>query len=554
MNALEILRQRQNQFEQYLLPYQKDFLIQSQKYPKFGCFVQIGGGKTFIAINWINQNFIQNHFQNVIIFAPATKLSDWNRDLLGHLGKIDHAYLPFETKIIQSKHDLIHLTNAKPYCIFLCSISLLGSNSMQEFLNTYANSLTNLAYVFDESSKLKNHNSITSKNLIKLNFYVKYALLLSGSLMSNGYKDLTTQFFLLDIDLSLNNANPIQYTYWWRYYSSKQIQYELFLSLYCIIEKKEIKVYNKQGILLTQEINEITGYKNEDILRQKINERSFVFTKKAETNSINPNLVVTKKEHYNVYEEILHVPYFAQWINYNNFNADLQAFSKLYKLEKNGAMLNLIAREWCSGFLKISNLWQELFPTLTFNELIATKNLKWKVLVNYLFKINFQSVIIFYNFKFELEILKKILVKYHYVIHEVNGEHKFSQIEKNETNAQAILIQYKSGATGLNLQHLAHHLVFYSVSTSCDDYIQAKGRIDRVGQIHDCYIVNLITLNSVEEKIYQVLQTRKNYIDKMFELTPLKPVELKKSVKFNNELITKVEEEFAKNKISYKKR
>lgn len=122
-------------------------------------------------------------------------------------------------------------------------------------------------------------------------------------------------------------------------------------------------------------------------------------------------------------------------------------------------------------------------------------------------------LIIFYSFDKELEELKAICKGRE--ISEINGHRKdlraYEEIEDSVT-----LVQYQSGAMGLNLQK-ANKVIFYSPTLSCELYMQAMKRIHRIGQGRTCFYYRLITENSIEEKIYKTLEKREDYTLDLFE-------------------------------------
>ena len=84
-----------------------------------------------------------------------------------------------------------------------------------------------------------------------------------------------------------------------------------------------------------------------------------------------------------------------------------------------------------------------------------------------------------------------------------------------EENNSVTLIQYQSGAMGLNLQK-ANKIIYFSPCLSSELFEQSKKRIHRIGQSKPCFYYQLVCENSVEEKIYKVLAMRKDFTEKLF--------------------------------------
>lgn len=123
-------------------------------------------------------------------------------------------------------------------------------------------------------------------------------------------------------------------------------------------------------------------------------------------------------------------------------------------------------------------------------------------------------LVIFYNFDIELARLIEICERHKRPISAINGHGK--NLDAYETKDNSItLIQYQSGAMGLNLQK-ANKIIFFSPPLSCELYLQAFKRIHRIGQTRTCYYWRLIT-KGIEEKIYNTLEKREDYTISLFE-------------------------------------
>lgn len=124
-------------------------------------------------------------------------------------------------------------------------------------------------------------------------------------------------------------------------------------------------------------------------------------------------------------------------------------------------------------------------------------------------------LIVFYNFNAELNILKTVCNKHNRKIGEFNGSVKDLYAYENISDS-VTLIQYQSGALGLNLQK-SNKIIYFSPPLASDLYEQSKKRIHRIMQEQKCFYYKLIVSNSIEENIYKTLEMRKDYTNKLFE-------------------------------------
>lgn len=123
-------------------------------------------------------------------------------------------------------------------------------------------------------------------------------------------------------------------------------------------------------------------------------------------------------------------------------------------------------------------------------------------------------LIIFYNFDAELNQLKMIAENLQRPHCEINGHHKDLEAYEKYDNS-IVLVQYQSGAMGLNLQK-ANKIIYFTLPLSSELFEQSKKRIHRIGQNSTCFYYILLCKNSIEERIYETLQMRKDYTDYLF--------------------------------------
>lgn len=221
----------------------------------------------------------------------------------------------------------------------------------------------------------------------------------------------------------------------------------------------------------------VTGYKNVNDLKQSLKLLGAVFLKTDEVMEL-PNQVFTS----------ITVP----------VNREYKAFMNNGIVEVDGVELVgdnilkklLYARQLCSTYSK--------------EKLAAFKD--W-------IESNDSRLIVFYNFTSELNHLLEVIDDSR-PVSIVNGQTKDLEAYEKYDNS-ITLIQYQSGATGLNLQK-ANYVAYYSPPLSSELYEQSKKRIHRIGQSQTCFYYQFICKNSVEEQIYNTLNERRDYTELLF--------------------------------------
>lgn len=122
-------------------------------------------------------------------------------------------------------------------------------------------------------------------------------------------------------------------------------------------------------------------------------------------------------------------------------------------------------------------------------------------------------LIIFYNFDYELELLKRYLSDLCPVT-EYNG-HKHEKIPL-DSSSWIFLVQYNSGAEGWNCIE-TDCIVFYSQNYSYKTMIQAAGRIDRLNTTYtDLWYYHLRCQSSIDIAIARALKEKKAFNEKSF--------------------------------------
>ncbi len=123
-------------------------------------------------------------------------------------------------------------------------------------------------------------------------------------------------------------------------------------------------------------------------------------------------------------------------------------------------------------------------------EYVEVHNKKIEALLEILESLQGQSVLVFYNFRHDLERiekeLKKLKLRYG-ILKDSNDIAKW-----NNRELDVLLAHPASAAYGLNLQDGGNHIVWFGLNYSLELYQQANARLYRQGQQNTVFIHNLV--------------------------------------------------------------
>lgn len=311
--------------------------------------------------------------------------------------------------------------------------------------------LENFTLLLDESSLIQNETSKRAKFILKLK--PKNVILLSGTPTGGKYERLWSQLHLLGWEISKK-------MYWAQY-----------------VDVEYATTYSRNKPIA--QIPIVKGYKNVERLKRKMKQHGCRFLKTSEVFDLPEQTFI--KEFVPVTPEYRH-------------------FKKHRIVEVGGREL--------VGDTTLTKMLYERMLCGCYNE--AKVNAFEDLLTS-----TEDRIVVFYNFKQELETLKGSAIQHKRGYSLVNGECKDLLHYENDSNA-VTFVQYQAGAMGLNLQ-LANKVVYYSLPLSSELYEQSKKRIHRIGQDKPCFYYLLLCRGSIEEKILAALEKRQDYTEKLFE-------------------------------------
>lgn len=319
--------------------------------------------------------------------------------------------------------------------------------------------------IIDESHKIKASETKIGKFMQVLSLCTSYKVILTATPMGNGYIDLYNQLYFLGLlDMSLKR----------------------FKEEYC----NEKLVY----IPGMKPFKQIVSYHHTEYLDSLVNKYARYYERKLDDALVPSEIVVPIK-----LEEKYHK------ISKERVYQDIV-------LDKIGAK-RIGLKALCSGTLIGKALVDEEDRNRKYQ--LNTYKMDWVKSFLEDFK---ERVVIFYMYDHQRDDLyDMITTKLKRKCARYCAEYKEKEVFEQNDDA-VVLVQYKSGSTGVDWLKLSYVGIFYCLPDSYIEYYQAKGRLNRVGQKKKPLYYLLVSNGkySVDNLNYQALMQNKDFNDDFF--------------------------------------
>jgi SNF2 family DNA or RNA helicase len=442
--------------------YQSIALERIYKTPKIGLMLDMGLGKTVITLTAI-EDFIYNRFEigRVLVIAPLRVAEDtWSRESM----KWDHLRHLKISKVLgtpqQRRRALAQ--EADIYIINRENVVWLTNE-----LSSVGNAWDFDMVVIDELSSFKSPKAQRFKALKKYITFSKRVIGLTGTPAPNGLIDLWSQIYLLDGGERLGKT--------------------------------------------------ITGFRERDFHPDKRNQTTiFSYKPKAESE----NAIYDKISDICVSmsaDDWLDMPERVDSVQHVQLSgkelALYEEFEKEQYLEfRRGAITAATAAALTNKLLQFAN------GAMYFSDgnYTVTSNKKLDALAEIVDTAQGQPILCFYSYRHDCE---RILKRFKNAKKLESAE----DIAKWNAGEIPLLLAHPAGAGhGLNLQDGGHIIVWFGLTWSLEQYQQANARLHRQGQKQTVVIHHLITDGTMDSKVLDSLQGKKDVQDELLESLKVK--------------------------------
>ena len=442
--------------------HQRDALTAGAKHRDFAYFMEMGTGKTKVAID--NANYMkQNSWIDwAVVIAPNSVYRNWISEIQKHShGAVIHVHKDKEI-YGDVRHPERHLK------WFLINVEALSHKSgVDKLKNLLSRKGVNHLMILDESTTIKNRSAKRTRNICKLGKLAEYRRILTGSPITKSPLDLYTQCEFLSPHLLGFDS------------------FFTFRARYAVMQ--QIEMGGRQMLFPKY-------YTNLDELTHKLKAFSFR-VKKKDCLDLPDKLYTVRK--INLTAKQAEIYNRLKRYAYATINQDEVSFAnKLTEI--------LRLHQVTNGFVKSDDGTIQVFddcPKLKeLMEILEETEGKFIIWANYVQNIK--------------TIIEKIKEKYGAdsvvsIFGEVSTEDRQQAVSKfqNDSSCRFFVGNPSTGGYGLTLTS-ASYVVYFSNSYNLEVREQSEDRAHRIGQDKNVTYIDLITENTIDEFIVSALDKK----------------------------------------------
>jgi SNF2 family DNA or RNA helicase len=442
--------------------HQRQSLIEGAKPFNFAYFMEMGTGKTKVAIDNAAFLFQQKHINFVFVIAPNSVYRNWKKEIDFHCPEPTNIYIWKVTKDKTFKLDPNKLT------FILMNVEALSHASGKKWLEYKLLKHGNQSMVIvDESTTIKNLKASRTKAIIKLGKLAKFKRILTGSPVTKSPLDLFSQCAFLDKKL-LGYEN-----------------FTVFKSRYAVMYSIERSGYN---------IQIPKYYVNLEELEYKLKNFSYRVRKKD-------CLDLPEKQYIQRHIELPE----DQRSAYEKLKASALIILKNDEVSYNNKLTELLKlQQVVNGFVKTND-----------GKIVDFKsNAKLKELMNILEESE-DKCIIWANYVHNIEMIKKKLGEVYgkdsvvsiYGKDSVDIRNKAVESFQSDDRCRFLVGNPTVGGYGLTLT-AAKYVIYFSNSYNLEVRWQSEDRAHRYGQTSQVTYIDLIATDTIDEMVLSNLENK----------------------------------------------
>ena len=437
----------------------------------FAYFMEMGTGKTKVAIDNIAMLYDNGKINGVLIIAPKGVYKTWySQEIPTHLAAHIHPKTVLWQAMINQKQQKELNTlfeTGHDLHILIMNVEAFSTKKGVDFAARFLNS-HNTYMAVDESTTIKNPGAKRTKSIVSLGKYAKYRRIMTGSPITKSPLDLYKQCEFLD-EYLLDHSS-----------------YYTFRTRYAVMRKAN---FNGRSVEI------VVGYKNLGELSDKIKPFSYRVLK----------------------DDCLDLPKKTFMKRIITLTAEQQ---KVYKQMKEMALAQLNGKllTTANALSQLMRLHQITCGHFKANDgsIQTVKNNRLSELIDLLEEVEGKAIIwahYQYDVQTIIEAIKKeygndAVVDYY---GKTPNDERQDNIEKFQSDPKCRFLvgTPSTGGYGITLT-AASTMIYYSNGYDLEKRQQSEARIDRIGQENPMTYIDILCEDTVDERIVKALRKKIN--------------------------------------------
>ena len=455
--------------------HQSKALNESWSAKYYALFMEMGTGKSKVAIDTMGALFTEGEIDAALIISPKGVYDNWVQgEVPTHLSDNITTNIvrwqPSSAQWFQKQMKTLVYEKFDGLKIFVMNTEALstprGANASQTFLEHNPKNIV----IVDESTSIKNRSANRTKNIMELKGLSKYRRILTGSPVTRSPMDLFSQCMFLSVS-ALNFKS-----------------FFAFQNRYAVVQKR---------VMGPRSFNEVVGYRRLDELNGKLDDFSNRVLKQdcldLPDKMYTRRLVPLSEEQKKSYTQMKRL-----------------ALTKLDngELATTQSVLTQIMRlqQICCGHIQDDEGNLVTFPNGRQKELLdICEEVQGKAIIWATYTYDIQQIAQSLRDRFGPD----AVATYYGATPQEERQELVQRFQDKDSSLRFFVGQPRTGGYGITLT-AATTVIYYSNSYDLEIRLQSEDRAHRIGQTNKVTYVDLVSPETIDEKILQALQEKIN--------------------------------------------
>ena len=456
------------------LHQQQAFDASSEK-GDFALFMDMGTGKTKVTIDTIGKQFENGNIDFSLIVAPKGVVANWIREIETHLPeRIEREIVLWKPNLTKTKRDELNALyeKSKALKILFMNVEAFSTKKGVDFAKVFTKRFQTFMVV-DESTTIKNRQAKRTKALCAVGREARFRRILTGSPVTKSPLDLFSQMdFLSPKILGFNSF----YT---------------FQNRYAVVTRRTMG---------THSFNQVVGFQRLDELTEKLKGCSFRVRKEDCLDL--PDKVYVKreveltKEQSDAYVQMKHLA--LAKLNSGELSTTQNVLTQIMRLQ-----------QICLGHLTDDDGTVHELKSNRLNELLdITDELQGKAIIWATWTMDIRSIASALRDRHSVQAVATL----HGETPDSDRQNIVEKFQDGQSELRFIVGHPKTGGYGLTLT-AASNVIYYSNSYDLELRLQSEDRAHRIGQTNKVTYVDIISPQTVDQKIVDALRSKISVAD-----------------------------------------